>query len=37
MSKTVALLNRSNHFHTLFHLPKRYGSTRQVMMQRFQK
>ena len=36
-SKTAALLNRSNRFHTLFHLPKRFGSARQVMMQRFQK
>ena len=37
ISKTAALLNRSNRFHTLFHLPKRFGSARQVMMQRFQK
>jgi hypothetical protein len=37
VSKTAALLNRSNRFHTLFHLPKRFGSARQVMMQRFQK
>jgi hypothetical protein len=31
------LLNRSSRFHTLFHLPKRFGSARQVLMQRFQK
>jgi hypothetical protein len=37
ISKTAAFLNRSNRFHTLFHLPKRFGSARQVMMQRFQK
>jgi len=37
ISKTAALLNRSNRFHTPFHLPKRFGSAREVMMQRFQK
>ena len=29
---STALLNRSNRFHTLFHLPKRFGSARQVML-----
>jgi len=37
ISKTAALLNRSNCFHTPFHLPKRFGSAREVMMQRIQK
>nr|WP_246251836.1 hypothetical protein [Mesorhizobium camelthorni] len=32
VSKTQALLSRSNRFHTLFHLPKRSGSARQVML-----
>lgn len=32
ISNTPALLNRSNRFHTLFHLPKRSGSARQLML-----
>ena len=32
ISNTPALLNRLNLFHTLFHLPKRFGSARQVML-----
>lgn len=31
-SKTPPLLKRSNRFHTLFHLPKRSGSARHVML-----
>jgi transposase len=31
-SNTPALLNRSNRFHTLFHLPNRSGSARQVRL-----
>ena len=31
-SKTPALLKRSKRFQTLFHLPKRSGSARQVML-----
>jgi hypothetical protein len=31
-SKTPALPSRSNRFHTLFHLPNRSGSARQVML-----
>ena len=32
VSNTPALLSLSKRFHTLFHLPKRSGSARQVML-----
>ena len=37
ISKTAALFNRSDRFHTPFRLPKCFGSARQVRMQRFLK